>query len=158
MHHMGPAGRRRPVGAAARAFLPPEIFEIADTTPYAGVAESWSEWLQTHRVELNAMSTPQFIQWLDTKLIHYDKLIPPGDVIEAQLDGAIETKIRAAVTARILSEAGFEAQVATAIASIRKPEQIVLKIGIHDLFRREPDREWRDTIEAVAAALTGETA
>src|SRR5262249_31828308 len=24
----------------------------------------WEEWLQTHRVELNAMSTPQFIEWL----------------------------------------------------------------------------------------------
>ena len=25
----------------------------------------WEEWLQTNRVELNAMTTPQFIAWLD---------------------------------------------------------------------------------------------
>jgi hypothetical protein len=117
-------------------------------------AKSWSEWLQTHRVELNAMSTPQFIQWLDAKMAGYDKLIPPGEVIESELDKAIEAKVRAAITARILREAGFEAQVASAVAAIRKPDQIVLEIGIHDLFRREPDREWRDHIEAVAAELT----
>ena len=28
----------------------------------------WEEWLQTHRVELNAMTTPQFIEWLDGKM------------------------------------------------------------------------------------------
>jgi hypothetical protein len=117
-------------------------------------AKSWSEWLQTHRVELNAMSTPQFIQWLDAKMAGYDKLIPPGEAIESELDKAIEAKVRAAITARILREAGFEAQVASAVAAIRKPDQIVLEIGIHDLFRREPDREWRDHIEAVAAELT----
>ena len=31
-------------------------------------AISWEEWLQTHRVELNAMTTPQFIEWLDAKM------------------------------------------------------------------------------------------
>jgi hypothetical protein len=28
----------------------------------------WEEWLQTHRVELNAMTTPEFIAWLDRKM------------------------------------------------------------------------------------------
>ena len=28
----------------------------------------WDDWLQTHRIELNAMTTPQFIQWLDDKM------------------------------------------------------------------------------------------
>jgi hypothetical protein len=38
----------------------------------------WEEWLQTHRVELNAMTTPQFIAWLDSKMAQYEgKLIPP---------------------------------------------------------------------------------
>jgi hypothetical protein len=50
--------------------------------------------------------------------------------------------------------AGFEAQVASVIAAIRKPDQIGLETGIHDLFSSEPDREWRDRIEAVARELT----
>ena len=37
------------------------------------------EWLQTHRVELNAMTTPQFIAWLDRKMAEHGdgKLVPP---------------------------------------------------------------------------------
>jgi hypothetical protein len=42
----------------------------------------WEEWLQSHRVELNAMTTPEFIEWLDRKLAGHDgKLIPPDDVL-----------------------------------------------------------------------------
>jgi hypothetical protein len=38
--------------------------------------EPWDEWLQTHRIELNAMTTPQFIEWLDSKMAGYGKLVP----------------------------------------------------------------------------------
>ena len=31
----------------------------------------WGEWLQTHRVELNAMTTPAFIAWLDGKMAEH---------------------------------------------------------------------------------------
>ena len=32
---------------------------------------SWEEWLQTHRIELNAMTTPEFIAWLDAKMAEH---------------------------------------------------------------------------------------
>jgi len=112
----------------------------------------WAEWLQTNRVELNAMSTPEFIAWLDEKMTAYGKLIPPADVIEAELNKSIEAKVRAAITARILREAGLDDQVATAIAAIEKPDVGALVDGIRELFETEPDSEWRDHIEAVARA------
>jgi hypothetical protein len=112
---------------------------------------NWADWLQTHRVELNAMSTPQFIEWLDGKMEGYSKLIPPADVIEAELSKSIEAKVRAAITERILREAGIENQVATAIAAIDKPDTAALVDGIHELFESAPDKEWRDYIEAVAS-------
>jgi hypothetical protein len=114
---------------------------------------AWEVWLQTHRVELNAMTTPQFITWLDGKMAPYDKLVPPGDVIEAELAARIEAKVRAAVTDRILREAGLENQVADAIAAIERPGPAVLTQGIRNLFQQEPDRAWRDHIETVALAL-----
>ena len=40
------------------------VLEREDALPTA----DWEEWLQTHRVELNAMTTPQFIEWLDGKM------------------------------------------------------------------------------------------
>ena len=41
----------------------------------------WEEWLQTHRVELNAMTTPQLIEWLDEKMetIRVRQADPAGD-------------------------------------------------------------------------------
>jgi hypothetical protein len=103
-----------------------------------------TKWLQTKRVELNAMSTPAFISWLDGKTAAYDKLIPLAAVLVAELDARIETKIRAAVTARILREANFERQVETARAAIQKPSPGVIADGIKGLFEQEADRSWRD--------------
>jgi hypothetical protein len=45
--------------------------------------------------------------------------------------------------------------VATAIAAIEKPGAIALERGIREIFDREPDRDWRNHIEAVAAKLAG---
>src|SRR5262249_18142923 len=36
------------------------------------VPASEARWLQSHRVELNAMTTPQFLEWLDAKMESYE--------------------------------------------------------------------------------------
>jgi hypothetical protein len=100
------------------------------------------------------MTTPQFLAWLDQKLAASGKLIPPPEVLEAELDQYIEARVRTSVTERILREAGLEAQVTAAIAAIKKPAAAALVKGIKQLFQREPDREWRDHIEAVAKERT----
>jgi hypothetical protein len=111
----------------------------------------WEEWLQTHRIELNAMTTPQLIEWLDEKLAPYEgKLIPPDDVLTTELTERIEEKVRAAVTERLLREGGLERRVAKAIAKVKMPSAAALVKGIEKLFKREPDLEWRDHIEAIA--------
>jgi hypothetical protein len=114
----------------------------------------WEEWLQTHRIELNAMTTQQLIEWLDRKLAPYEgKLIPPDDVVVAKLNEHIENKVRDAVAERILREAGYEEQVANAIAKIKTPNADALVKGIKEMFKQEPDREWCDHIEARAIEL-----
>jgi hypothetical protein len=128
---------------------------VRERTDAAPDGESWEEWLQNHRVELNVMTTPEFIEWLDGKMADYNgKLVPPSDVLEKELAERIDRKVRAAVTERILREAGFENQVAGAIAAIEKPNGEALAEGIEDLFEKEPDREWRDHIEAEAKKRT----
>ncbi len=118
--------------------------------------ETWEEWLQTHRIELNAMTTPQFIAWLDQKMAAHGsgKLIPPPDVLEAELSKRIESKVRAAHTERILREAGLDSQVAATIAAIKQPNAGTLARDTKKLFKQELSREWRDHIEAVAKFLT----
>jgi hypothetical protein len=118
--------------------------------------EPWEDWLQTHRIELNAMTTPQFIEWLDGKLAAYDKLIPPPEVLEAELAERIEQKVRAAVSERILREANVDAQVAAAIAEIETPDSTALAAGIKRLFDVTPDAQWRDFIESMATVLAAD--
>jgi hypothetical protein len=115
----------------------------------------WEEWLQTHRVELNAMTTPQFIEWLDRKMAEHagGKLIPPLDILKAELNERIEQKIYDAVVERVLREANVDAQVADALAQIEPPDSTALAEGIKQLFEGRPDAEWRDHIEAVATEL-----
>ena len=142
--------RRKPVA---------DYVKTADESGEHGTAPdgtSWEDWLQTHRVELNAMTTPKFIEWLDRKMAEHGvgKLIPPADVLEAELAKRIDTKVRAALTERILREAGFERQVADTIAKIKTPKATTLAKDIKQMFKREADREWRDHIEAVAKAKT----
>lgn len=112
----------------------------------------WVDWLQTHRVELNAMTTPEFIDWLDAKMAAFGrgKLIPPEDVLEDELAQQIKSKVRAEVVERVLREANVEEQIAVAIAKIEMPDGATLAQDIEELFEQEPDAQWRDHIEEVA--------
>ena len=116
----------------------------------------WDEWLQTHRVELNAMTTPQLLAWLDSKMEAYGsgKLIPPGEVLEADLMARVEEKVRTEITERILREAGLDAQVDATVAALDLPDGAELARGITQLFEDQPDAEWRDHVEAVAEERT----
>ena len=79
------------------------------------------------------------------------KLIPPTDVLEQELDDLIERKVRAALTERVLREAKLDEQVAAAVAKMKLPDGERLAQDIAKLFKRTPDSEWRDHIEAVAS-------
>ncbi|MET4478834.1 hypothetical protein [Bradyrhizobium sp. F1.13.3] len=125
---------------------------VADYVREREEGEFWVNWLQTNRVELNAMTTPQLIEWLDRKMTQFGggKLIPPDDVLERELSDQIESRVRAEVTERILREANIEAQVIEAIAAIQTPDGAKLASGIAELFKRQPDAEWRDHIREVS--------
>jgi hypothetical protein len=118
----------------------------------------WEEWLQTHRVELNAMTTPEFIEWLDDKMEAHGvgKMIPPDAVVAAELEARLEAKIRAAVTEKILREARAENQITAALNAITRPDAVALKAGIQQLFKDTPEAEWRDHIDTVATRIAKE--
>jgi hypothetical protein len=123
---------------------------VADYVRERQNGKYWDDWLHTRRIELNAMTTPQFLSWLDGKMADYGKLIPPPDILSAELDQRIEQEVRSKIMARILREARFEEQVAAAIAAIDKPTDGDLRNGIEKLFERARDREWRDHIDEAA--------
>ncbi len=57
---------------------------------------AWEDWLKHYRVELNAMDTPTFIDWLSEKIRQYDKgkVVPPEKklVEEAKITSEITLK------------------------------------------------------------------
>jgi hypothetical protein len=118
----------------------------------------WREWLQTRRVELNAMTTPEFIAFLDSKMAAHGvgKLVPPGGVIAAELEQCLEAKVRSAVTERVLREAKVNDKIKAVLSAIERPSGVALVKGVKGLFGRKPEQEWRDYVEAVAAAAAEE--
>jgi hypothetical protein len=124
---------------------------VADYVP-----DDWANWLQEHRVELNAMTTPQFIEWLDSKMAEHGdgKLIPPPEVVEAELEAKIEEDLREAISERILQEADFEGQVAQALAEIERPSDAAMVTAIRLRLKLAPEEEWREYIRVKAAELS----
>jgi hypothetical protein len=118
---------------------------------------SWERWLRRHRVELNAMTTPQFIAWLDAKMAEHGagKLIPPENAIKAELEAKLKAKVTNAVTERILREANAEHQIKETLASIKRPSGASLFRDIKAMFEREPEKEWRALIDAKVAKRNG---
>jgi hypothetical protein len=115
----------------------------------------WDDWLQTHRVELNAMTTPQLIDWLDEKMETYGdgKLIPPQEVLLDELMTVTEKRLRAEITASILSEVGLDDRVAAAMAALSLPDGDDLRRGVAEMFEDNPETDWRAHIEAVVDDL-----
>jgi hypothetical protein len=131
---------------------------VADYVLEREDGDHWDEWLQTHRVELNAMTTPQFIAWLDRKMAEHGegKLIPPPEVLSSELEEKLAANVRAAITERILREADLEGQISDALEAIERPNADALVKGIERLFKRSPKREWRDHISAVVKEIENE--
>ena len=132
---------------------------VADYAYSRATKKTGPEWLQTHRVELNAMTTPQLNKWLDQKMAEHGggKLVPPPDVLDAELADKLEAKVRDDLMERILREGNFEGRVSETLASIKTPKAATLTEGVKELFKREPERAWRDHIETVATELKTET-
>ena len=102
------------------------------------------------------MTTPELIDWLDDKMETYGdgKLIPPEAVLVDELRAETENRLRASITARILSEAGLETRVAAAMAALSLPDGADLRRGIVARFEDQPEADWRAHIGAVADDLT----
>jgi hypothetical protein len=113
------------------------------------------DWLQTHRIELNAMTTPQLIEWLDRKMAEHGavKLIPPNKVITDEFESKLAEAVRVAVIERILREAKAEQQLSKALREIKRPTAPAFTKGINTMFAGDAKRPWRDFIKDAVRRL-----
>ena len=84
---------------------------IADYVYDRPDGQDWVDWLEDNRVELNAMTTPDFIAWLDAKMAEHDseKVISPMAVTELEALDRLSAHLRAIITERVLREAQLPA-------------------------------------------------
>jgi hypothetical protein len=115
----------------------------------------WPNWLQSNRIELNAMTTPQLLEWLDAKMEAHGggKVIPPDDVAELDLKDRLTQHIRRQITAKILREVQVEEQVTDALSAIAIPSSEEIVEAIEDGLAEDPVRHWTDCVADIAADL-----
>ncbi|MFC7461040.1 hypothetical protein [Hydrogenophaga defluvii] len=123
---------------------------VADYVP-----QQWEEWLQSQRVELNAMSSPQFIEWLDGKFEQYsDKVVPPSPVLSDAFGQATQASVKRMLAARILEEAGFDQKVE---ALVREARTQATALDLNQIVRQglktAPQARWDHPLEVQADAL-----
>ena len=103
----------------------------------------WENWLQDNRVELNAMTSPERVAWVERKFAAYsvEKVIPPEEIARALLVGHIRATIAEQVEAEALrsKRRWIEEQTATRIAKVEIPTDIPARIAKY-LEKHRSDR------------------
>jgi hypothetical protein len=130
------------------------------------VEEEWQEWLQEHRVELNAMSTPELLEWLDRKMAEYGgKVVPPDPVLAEHLKQDVRTLLEQQFTEEALRHARIGERVEMEFARRETRIQATLATmqeQIREWFEANPSHHWShlvgnlaETIVAAGASSTG---
>jgi hypothetical protein len=85
---------------------------VRDRTDRAPNDQTWEEWLQHSRIELNAFTSAQLIDWLDRKMSEHGagKLIPPDDILQDDFGERVHDRTRTAIAEAI--EQRLENQIA----------------------------------------------
>jgi len=120
--------------------------------------DTWEIWLQSHRIELNAMSTPLFLEWLDGKMSQYaGKVVPPLPTLKTELENLTRPRVRKVLAEEILKEAGIDQRVETSIARVSDAfGDDELGSYVEEALARQPVDCWRDPLTTRADELADE--
>lgn len=120
--------------------------------------DRWAEWLQAQRYELNAMSSPVFLRWLDEKIAPFEaragaKVVPPNEVLQTVAQLSLREVTRKALLDRLAREAKLEAQVDELLATdpYRRLVEGTDQETIRAALTRNPTAFWENAVQARAA-------
>jgi len=117
----------------------------------------WAHWLLSRRYELNAMTMPQFIDWLDRKMAEHGvekKVIPPTDVVKDTLREDAEFNLREAIKDEILSKSTLEKDVAAGMELMELPDEDEIEKELPQWLEDNPTEPWREWVSQVADDLS----
>jgi hypothetical protein len=135
-----------------------EELEGGKTVPVAAyVSDEDREWYQGYRTEINVMTTPELLDWLEGKLsMELGKLVPPDQVVEGQLRTEVERTVREVKTEQILRDNGLEEQVKEAVRDVAgEIEQALagLPEDVEEALDEDPEQSWRQPVRAIAQRI-----
>lgn len=118
----------------------------------------YNEWLQTNRIELNAMTTPQFLEWLEDKISEYDngKVVPDRYTIKEKLEKDTNNLIYHKVMNEILKANNFDEIVKSEIEKIKplieeKSKDITYDVTI--ALENERSKHWTNPVNDIAKEI-----
>jgi hypothetical protein len=120
-----------------------EMAKRMETLERHGATEEEIDFLQTHRVELNAMTAPAFVFFLEGKLEEYgvEKLIPGEATIEKHARRIVEQIGTENALEEILEEVREEAQ------TVPLPKDLTERVN--QVLLDSPDRSWDAAVSEV---------
>jgi hypothetical protein len=151
------------VALADRGTVEIESVSYKHQQPVAGYVEGrWSHWLQMHRVELNAFTTQQFIEWLDRKISDFaGKLIPPDAILIERLNHQVRERLRESITDQVLAEARVDDRVNEALDGLSSRLAGVvadLSERVEEDLQDNPQQHWSAVVDDLAQSVAGDSA
>jgi hypothetical protein len=117
----------------------------------------WGEWLQENRVELNAMTTPQFLEWLDRKFSGcVGKVVPPDDVLAGRLRDEVRAGLRRRISGRVLRRARVGRRVEDALSrreTALAERSRTLRQDVARGLDADPSSPWADPVSRIAQEI-----
>lgn len=114
------------------------------------------KWLQTHRVELNAMTSLQLVDWLERKFQAYagGKLIPEQGILKNTLHSNIHHLAETKIKDEILAENQYESKVSHYVHQLAgqiNTESLESVVQKH--LMKSPADRWSAPVEAMAEQI-----
>ena len=114
----------------------------------------WEEWLQSKRIELNSMTSPQFLEWLDRKIAEHvegsGKLVPPVHVLREKLVAETREQVRARLIEQAVRAFNVDGKLCEAMDGINLPPSYAVDDGVRDYLSAHGAAAWEQPIAEMA--------
>ena len=122
----------------------------------------WDKWLQSNRIELNALTPAASMAWLDSEFEKHGalKLVPPTEYAATELQDYIESTVEEQERGRIVAEVEPQIRAATEerLAKIRRrmPSPDALVLAVQQTNHKRRRWQWRHAVSEIADTMSGE--
>ncbi len=120
------------------------------------------EWLQNNRIELNAMVTPIFIDWITKKITEHGKgkVIPSQDILKKEAIDKAREKLVEMVRRKIEAELKIEERIEREFRKLfpevnAKLADIDILMNVKSRLAEHPVLNWRESVNNIVTSIVG---